>query len=233
MSAATTPAVVWKGPESLRPFLVAIDDLEPFPGNPRKGNVEKLRESLRRFGQVLPALADPSLGEGGALRIVARHHIILAATEEEWTHVAVVANDFGSEDEARAYLLADNRLAELGGYDEELLAEQVQAIRENFTGTGYSKEDADALAERLAAIRASADGFRRMDGDDFNPADGEPPPRLDERQGSPGFFEVPLHLTREGRADFARKIAILKREWGVDDTTAAVVRAVDEAAERT
>jgi ParB-like chromosome segregation protein Spo0J len=212
---------VWVGSEALEAFLVPIDSLEPFPGNPRRGDTEAVAASLRRFGQVRPILVD------GA-RIVAGHHVVEAARAEGWTHISAIGNEFESEEEARAYLLADNRIPELGGFDEELLAVQLQALRENYAGTGYSKEDAEALAARLAEIRG--DGFRTMT-DEFDPEmDG--PPRLDERQGSPGFFEVPLRLDRETRTDFARAVAILKREWELDDTTTVVIRAVREAAER-
>lgn len=146
-------AIVWKGPEALRPFLVPIGDLEPFPGNPRRGDVTALRGSLRRFGQVLPALVDPELGVGGRKRIVARHHLILAAAEEGWTHIAAIPHTFEDEEEARAYLVADNRLPELGGYDQEALVAQLRALDEldSIEGTGYTRE---ALDDEYAALRA-------------------------------------------------------------------------------
>lgn len=217
-----TEIPVWNGPPVLRPFLVALDDLEAFPGNPRRGDVARLRESLRRFGQVLPALADPRLADGERMRLVARHHLALAAREEGWTHIAVVANEFADEEEARAYLLADNHLGELGGYDQEALVDQLAALRD-FSGTGYSEEDRQEIADRLAHLR--------------NPVFGESDevPALDERSApqTSGLFEVPLLLDRETRLDFARHVRLLEREWGVEGTTAVCVRAVREASART
>lgn len=203
------PEVLWQGAEALRQFLVPIDTLEPFPGNPNRGDIEVVRASYQRFGQVAPVIAD-------GVRIVAGHTRVEAAREEGWTHVAVIPNDFGSEEEARAYLLVDNRSAELGVRDQALLAVQLDHLGGQYEGTGYSQEDRDELEQRLAALRAST----------------EPPPQLDERSPTTGLFEVPLLLDSEARKDFARLVRLLEREWGIDGTTDVVVRAVREAAER-
>lgn len=193
---AVEAEVVWRGAEALRPFLVPLADLEPFPGNPRRGDVAELRGSLRRFGQVLPALADPALADGDRVRIVARHHLALAAAEEGWTHVAVIAHEFADEDEARAYLLADNRLADLGGYDLELLHAQLKAAQDApgaLDGTGYPPGHLTELEHQLAEMRRRAappDEFPTLNPDELeiqhrcpacgygwsgNPAPGAPP----------------------------------------------------------
>lgn len=211
---ASETAPVWRGSKSLRRSIVEISSLEPFPGNPRVGDVESIRASIARFGQVRPILVD------GA-RIVAGHHFVLAATEEGWTHVAVTRNEFESEEEARAYLVADNRLGDLGGYDDVALSEQLAALRD-LEGTGYTEQDRSDLAVRLAAIRQPV----------FAPSD-EAPPALDERSGTTGLFEVPLFLDRESRKDFANLLGMLKREWSLDETTAVVLRSLREAAART
>lgn len=136
---------VWEGPEVLRPFLVAVDELEPFPGNPRRGDVAVISDSLKRFGQVKAIVTN------GA-RIVAGNHLRQAAVELGWTHIAAIENEFASEEEARAYLLADNRTHDLGpGYDPQLLVEHLQYLDEFSTiyGTGYSHEDMDQLQADL------------------------------------------------------------------------------------
>lgn len=215
-----TDEIVWRGPEPLRPFLVAVEDFEPFPGNPRRGEVESLRESLREFGQPRPVLTDPNLGADGKHRLVAGHHLRLAAIAEGWTHLAAIPNAFESEEQARRFLVADNRLPELGGYDDVALLEQLAAIRD-LKGTGYTEQDRSDLAARLAAIRQPV----------FAPSP-EPPPALDERSGTTGIFEVPLYLDKDTRHDFANLVGMLKREWSIDETTGVVLRALREAAER-
>jgi ParB-like chromosome segregation protein Spo0J len=105
-----TDPVVWNGPEALRELLVPLAALERHPQNPRRGRVHEIAESLGRFGQVRPVLAHGH-------RIVAGNHTYLAAADLGWTHVAVVQHTFADDQEARAYLLADNRLPELGDYE--------------------------------------------------------------------------------------------------------------------
>lgn len=201
----------WQGSEALRPFLVPIDDLEPFPGNPRRGDVAAIRSSLRRFGQVRPILVD------GA-RIVAGHHLRISAQEEGWTHIAAIQNEFKDEAEARAFLLADNRTSELGTVEDELLAAQLREV-EVFDGTGYTEADRDRLEQELRALFAEQE---------------EEPPRLDERDPKystqPRGFEVTLYLVGDGRRSFAQHVKILEKEWGLDNTTDVVARAVRDAA---
>ena len=190
-----------------------VASLEPFPDNPNRGDLEAVRASFDRFGQVHPIVVD------GA-RIVAGHTRVEVALEKEWTHIAAVPNDFGSEEEQRAFLLADNRTSELGRIDDELLSTQLAALRD-LRGTGYTAEDAADLEARLAELRAPS----------FPPSD-EPPPALDSRSPTTGLFEVPLLLGKEERADFARLVRVLEREWNVEGVAAVVVRAVREAAMR-
>lgn len=145
----STRKKVWTGASALKRYLVAIDALEPFPGNPRRGDLDAIRSSLRRFGQVRPILIDGS-------RIVAGHHLVRAAEAEGWTHVAAIPNEFGSEDEARAYLLADNRTAELGSIDEEALNAQLAALRGDLEGTGYTERFASDLERKRQALQEAA-----------------------------------------------------------------------------
>lgn len=154
MTVAAETETIWTGAEALRPFLVPIADLEPFPGNPRQGDVVELRASLRRFGQTRAVLTQAPEGT----RIVAAHHVVLAAIEEGWTHVAAIPSEFESDDEARAYLLADNRTHDRGGYDTRALLDQLLAVQAAATleGTGYAAGDIAALQRNLAAIEASA-----------------------------------------------------------------------------
>lgn len=192
---SATETIVWEGAEALRPFLVQIDEFEPFPGNPRRGDVNAVRASLRRFGQVRPILVD---GE----RIVAGHHVRLGAKEEGWTHVAAIPNDFKSEDEARAYLVADNRISELGTNDRELLLAQLDTIREStddgLVGTGYDQSAYDD-------IRASVE----QDNTEEPPPD-EAPPVPEEPESKEGeIYELGPHRLLCGDARDPEAVARL------------------------
>lgn len=152
MSAAET----WHGPDDLRDKLVPIGELEPFPGNPRRGDTTAVAASLHRFGQLKPIVVD-------GRRIVAGHTLVRAAEREGWTHIAASENNFVSEAEQRAYLLADNRSADLGTYDDRLLRDQLRELDE-FEGTGYVHVDFVALEERLREADAPSE-FPALDPD--------------------------------------------------------------------
>lgn len=213
----STETIVWQGASYLRPLLVRIDSLEPWPDNPRKGDVDSVRESLRVLGQRKPIVVQGTT-------IVAGHHLVRAAAELDWTHVAAGDGEFEDEEHARKFLIADNRTSELGRTDDRLLAAQLDALR-SYEGVGYTDTDREELAERLASLRQPT-GPPQF-------GESEEVPSLDSRSPTTGLFEVPLLLDVESRRDFANLVGMLKREWSLDDTTAVVLRAVREAAQRT
>ena len=144
MSDVAVESIEWRGVEALRPFLVGLHELEPFPGNPRHGNVEAIRDSLGRFGQLKPIVVD-------GRRIVAGHHIVQAAQDLGWEQVAAVDHEFASENEQRAFLLADNRTSELGWFDTDALLEQLKAI-DDLHGTGYDDDYIASLRNYVAEL---------------------------------------------------------------------------------
>lgn len=204
------PAVVWEGADALRPFLVPLDALEPFPGNPRQGDVESLRGSLRRFGQPRPILTDR-----GGQRIVAGHHVVQAARAEGWTHVAAIPNEFRTEEDARAFLLADNRLHDIGsGYDDQLLADALRALAETavgLEGIGYDQDDVDAVFARLAKDSESSQNGQREHRDNT-------------------VKELVLLYPQERFEQVEGWVAIIAKELGVDGASEAVYEALRRTA---
>ncbi len=130
---------------SLRDLRVPIDTVQPFPGNPREGDVGAIAESLRRFGQQKPIVVQES-----TRYIVAGNHLWKAAKALGWDEIAANVADLDDR-EATAYLVADNRTAELGSYDEEALGDFLSKLaREgNLRGTGYDGEDVDDFLRKL------------------------------------------------------------------------------------
>ena len=138
-------------PESIAPeleaFAVPIGTLTFHPRNPRRGNLEAITDSLRRFGQLRPVLVQRSTGF-----IVAGNHIARAAGDLGWAHLAAVVVEL-DDATASGYLLADNRASDLGTYDEALLAAllEEQAAAGNLAGIGYGRDDIDELVARVLA----------------------------------------------------------------------------------
>ena len=75
--------VVWEGSEVLVPYLTPIEGLRDAPGSPG-GDRERILSALRESGQVRPVL----VGDNG-VDVVARQHLVEAARELGWTHIAV------------------------------------------------------------------------------------------------------------------------------------------------
>jgi len=118
-----------------------IDSLLPFPNNPRRGNVNKLKESLEANGQYKPIVIQAS-----TRYILAGNHLWQAAKELGWQTINIVEVDVNNN-QAKKIVATDNRLGELGTYDEQELLDLLQDI--SLEGTGYETADIDDLLALL------------------------------------------------------------------------------------
>ena len=108
-------AVVWR----------RIEVLRPDPANPRSHSAKQIRQLVRSigaFGFNVPILVDRTL------RIVAGHGRLLAARELGWREVPTILLDHLSETQARAFMIADNRVAETAAWNNTVLGEQLKEI---------------------------------------------------------------------------------------------------------
>lgn len=199
---------VWEGAAALRPFLVEIASLQPFEGNPRRGDIETLQMSLNRWGQTKAILVDAS-----GTRIVAGHHVVLAASANEWTHIAAIPNEFDSEEEAAAYLVADNGTHDRGDYDMRALTKQLDAA-DDLTGTGYTADDLADFKAQLEKLDNPAPPTL--------PPPTPPPPPLPEGD----LHDVVLTLTGDQRAEFEEWLKIIAADMKTDGVSATVYGAV-------
>lgn len=104
-----------------------IDDLVAYEGNPRKHpekQLSKLTASIREYGFAVPVLVDCEDV------IIAGHARVEAARKAGMVEVPVLVADQWSKAQVRAYRLADNRLAEISDWSEDLLAIELAAIIE-------------------------------------------------------------------------------------------------------
>lgn len=99
--------------------------LIPYVNNARthsKEQITKLRSSLREFGFVNPVIIDKEYN------VLAGHGRLAAAKEEGIKEVPCVFVDHLSEAQKKAYILADNRIALDAGWDDELLAVEIEEL---------------------------------------------------------------------------------------------------------
>ena len=137
---------------------IRIDSLQAADINPKRHRLDDLKLSVRRFGMVAPAILNEGTG-----RLVVGHGRVTAAkalmeAKEEvpsrvqldddgmWM-VPVICVNFSSADEARAYLIADNRMTELGGWDTNELLSELQYLNTigAVQGIGWNDEELNKL----------------------------------------------------------------------------------------
>jgi len=106
--------------------------------------IAQIAASIVEFGFTNPIL----VGSDGV--IVAGHGRLAAAQKLGLTEVPVVVLDHLTALQRRALVIADNRLAELAGWDEQLLQQELQAIEAEGFDLDLTGFDADALAELFA-----------------------------------------------------------------------------------
>jgi len=122
-----------------------IDRLVPYAANARRHDerqVALLAGSLIEYGWLNPCLVD----DAGIL--IAGHGRVLAARQLGLETVPVIRVAHLTPEQVRAYRIADNKLTEIGGWDEKLLAEELQALNLDdvpLEGLGFTDAELDQL----------------------------------------------------------------------------------------
>ena len=127
----------------------AIERLIPYADNARlhsEADIDKLADSLRRWGWTNPALVD----ENGVL--ICGHGRIRAAAKLGLPSIPVMVARGWSEEEKRAYRLADNQLATRGSWDPVLLGKELHEIGSSDFDLGLIGFEPDQLARILASF---------------------------------------------------------------------------------
>lgn len=122
---------------------IGVGDLKPYPGNARRGDIEKIRASLRAHGQYRSIVVQKSTGY-----VLAGNHTLQAAIAEGIKTLMCDVVDVDDET-ARKINLVDNKSNDDAGYDTEALAELLNSLDGDFEGTGFEQEDLDALLRDL------------------------------------------------------------------------------------
>ena len=103
-----------------------IADLLPYKQNARKHieqQIEKIAGSIRHFGFNNPILIDEENG------IIAGHGRCTAATKLGYTELPCIRLSHLTEKQKKAFILADNRIAEVGGeWDKKLLKKEIESL---------------------------------------------------------------------------------------------------------
>lgn len=128
---------------------LSIDALTPYAGNARTHSakqVKQIAQSIERFGFNNPILIDD---EG---QVIAGHGRLAAANLLNLQTVPCVRLSHLSETDKRAYVLADNRLAEKAGWDNAILAIELKELADvgfDVDLTGFEAAEVDCIIENF------------------------------------------------------------------------------------
>jgi len=150
-----------------------LSRLQPYAKNAKvhaTDQVAKIAASMAEFGWTVPCL----VAEDGEL--IAGHGRVLAATQLGLTEAPVIVLGHLTEAQRRAYRIADNKLTELGSWDEALLSAELQGLlAEDFdlSLVGFS----DGELDKLLALDPDADDEDSGAGGSVPPVTIPEPPR--------------------------------------------------------
>ena len=205
----------------LQQHAVPLDDLQYHPQNARLGDVEAIKGSLERFGQIRPIVVQRSTDY-----VVAGNHTLKAVRALGWEQIAAVFVDL-DDDEAMAYLTADNRLGNLGGYDDKVLAENLEKLMlaGKLAGTGYTPDDVDDM---LSAM----DAMPEVEPEAFEGDNAVTDEALAERfanRSQVALRQFVIMYDQETASEVEGMFRLLERAWGVSAARDVVLEALRRA----
>lgn len=126
---------------------LSVADLTPFVGNPRRGNIDVIAESLAASGQYRPIVVNEGTLTGRRHEVLAGNHTLHAAKKLGWGEIDVWLVDVDDEG-AKRIVAADNRTADLGEYDDADLFRLLDSL-DDLAGTGYRDSELEAMRRDL------------------------------------------------------------------------------------
>lgn len=104
--------------------LINLSELKPYEKNPRNNEkaIDKVAESIKQFGFKVPIVIDKDNV------IVAGHTRFYASKQLKLEKVPCIIADDLTDEQVKAYRLADNKVAEFSEWDFDLLEEELNAL---------------------------------------------------------------------------------------------------------
>lgn len=144
----------------LRIEWVKLSEIVRWPRNPKDHDLGLIYQSISRFGFIQPLLLDEESG-----KLVAGHGRLdtllmkakagekppagIKVEGDEWMVPVIRGIAFQDEQEAEAYVVADNRTVEQGGWLEDRLAAVLQDHVGDLRGIGFDRDDVDELIKKV------------------------------------------------------------------------------------
>ncbi len=186
----------------LKVKYVRLDKIQSADKNPKKHDLASIKNSIKRYGFNAPILRNDVTN-----KLVAGHGRTEALTQlyqaeadvperikldkDGMWMIPVLDVPFHSESTSNQYLLLDNRLSEVGGWDSAGLAEMLEELQRNSTAMGLGWSEAE-----IEGIIAANQKIVRDVEEEREDADGADDLLSDLRGGSE-IREVVLHLSAD------------------------------------
>jgi hypothetical protein len=123
--------------------VVPLSELNPYPANPRIGDIELIEESVRRHGQYRAMVVNER-----NMQVLAGNHLLHAmlgvGMKEGLAHFVDV-----DEDEAKRIVLVDNRASDMAKYDDQQLQNLITSLDGDYAGTGWDETAFRKLTQKL------------------------------------------------------------------------------------
>ena len=130
--------------------MMKIEDIYPYENNPRRNAkaVDAVANSINEFGFKNPIIVDKNNV------IISGHTRRLAALQLGLKEVPVIIGDDLTDVQVKAFSLADNRVAELAVWDEDLLKQEMaKAIDIDLSDYGFDPEVIDRIVQEDIGIK--------------------------------------------------------------------------------
>ena len=140
--------------------VLPISEVRPYEKNPRKNEkaVKYVKESIRQFGFKVPIVIDSNRV------VVCGHTRLLAAKSLGMTEVPCIMADDLTDDQVKAFRLADNKVGEFAEWDMDLLGDELDAIADasdiDMEASGFDPElDPDQLGDSFSLPDGDKNGI--------------------------------------------------------------------------
>lgn len=233
---------------------VSLEDLEPFPGNARRGNIDLILDSLRANGQYKPITVRR---KDDSLVILTGNHTYFALLRHEEEDRAgctdwELANDRPcqlcitvdkddptilahlvecDDDTAARINVVDNRAADVADYDRQAQQAILAAFEGDLVGTGFTLDEADTLAALFEAEEVVE--YTRPAVAEYNDNVEERQARVQSNEGeeprttyeSRGVRDVFLAMPNADADELGRCIMALREHFGALTQGEIILRA--------
>lgn len=223
------------------PFSIAekiehwpLDRLTPYDKNPRvhpQEQIDQIAASITEFGFNNPILVSKTEG------IIAGHGRYAAAQMLQMEKVPVVPLDHLTPAQQRAYVIADNRIALSSTWDRNLLAEELQALANEFDPSelGFSDDDMKRLSDaiNLQALEDLAGGLTvkaepEDDAEEGTDAEESDDDATAEEESGETYFSFSVSMTFDDREQVFAAIRLAKERLQLDSTPNALLHICKE-----